>query len=108
LSGLLACVIIYFDQLFINDPCKCYLGDQLCCAVGSIPSLQQNYTTIFENCGYAISNGNIAQLVCPTVPYGKVIYLKAQLGCAVGMLVTCGVYVVLFLFACFGVCFGHD
>ncbi len=107
ISGLLACVLIYFDQVFMNDLCKCYLGDQICCALRGIPSLQSNYTAILDQCGDAILYGNISSLVCTSVPYGKLIYIKAQLGCAVGMLVTCALYVVLFLFACFGVCFGR-
>ncbi len=92
----------------MNDPCKCYLGDQLCCRVRSVPSLQQNYSAILQECGNVIANGNISQLVCPSVPYDKVVYVKAQLGCGVGMLVTCGVYVALFVFACFGCCFGRN
>ncbi len=101
-------MIIYFDQIFINDLCKCYLGDQICCALRGIPSLQSNYSAIFENCGRAIAQNIIASLTCPSVPYDKLSLIKAQLGCAVGMLVTCGLYVVVFIFACFGICFGHD
>ncbi|CAF3536727.1 unnamed protein product [Adineta steineri] len=108
LSGALACVIIYFDQVFINDLCKCYLGDQICCALRGIPSLQSNYSAILDECALAITHNNSASLVCPSVPYDKLGLIKAQLGCAVGMLVTCGIYVMLFLFACFGICFGHD
>ncbi|CAF1413110.1 unnamed protein product [Adineta steineri] len=108
LSGALACVIIYFDQVFINDLCKCYLGDQICCALRGIPSLQSNYSAILDECALAITHNNSASLVCPSVPYDKLGLIKAQLGCAVGMLITCGIYVMLFLFACFGICFGHD
>ncbi len=108
ISGALACVIIYFDQLFMNNLCTCYLGNQICCALQGIPSLQANYSTILQNCANAIVNGNIGSLLCQTVPTGKLIYIQAQLGCAVGMLVVCGLYVIIFLFACFGVCFGHD
>ena len=105
----MACVIIYFDQIFINDICKCYLGPQLCCAVRSVDSFRSNYSAIFEQCGQAIINNNLANLTCPTgPPYDKLQYVQAQLGCAVGMLITCGVYVVIFIFACFGICFGHD
>jgi hypothetical protein len=108
ISGGLACVIIYFDQLFMANLCKCYLGDQICCALQGIPSLQANYSTILQNCANAILNGNISSLLCPTVPTSKLIYIQAQLGAACGMLVVCAIYVVVFLFACFGVCFGHD
>ncbi|CAF4198031.1 unnamed protein product [Rotaria sp. Silwood2] len=107
-SGLLACVMIYFDQLFINQPCTCYLGDQLCCAVRGIPSLSNNYSAVLDDCNTAISQGTISSKTCPTVPYDKLPLLKAQLACAVGMLVSCGVYVVVFIFACFGICFGHN
>ena len=107
-SGLLACVLFYFDQLFINDLCKCYLGDTLCCAVRGIPSLTSNYSGILDDCTNAANQGTISTRVCPSVPYDKLPLVKAQLAFAVGMLVTCGLYVVLFIFACFGVCFGHD
>ncbi|UJR32231.1 hypothetical protein I4U23_019696 [Adineta vaga] len=108
LSGLLACVLIYFDQLFMNDLCKCYLGDQLCCAVRGIPSLTSNYSGILDDCATAIQQGTISTRICPSIPTDKLVLIKAQLGCAVGMLVSCGLYVVLFIFACAGVCFGHD
>ncbi|CAF0850071.1 unnamed protein product [Rotaria sordida] len=108
LSGVLACVMIYFDQLFINQLCKCYLGDQLCCAVRGIPSLSSNFSGVLDDCATAISQGTISSRTCPTTPTDKLPLLKAQLACAVGMLVSCGLYVVVFIFACFGICFGHD
>ncbi len=93
----------------MSNLCKCYLGDQLCCAVRGIPSLQANYSSIFNQCGTAISQGTSANLTCPTgPPTSKLILIQAQLGCAAGMLVTCAVYVILFFFACCGVCFGHE
>jgi hypothetical protein len=101
-------VVIYFDQIFMNNLCTCYLGQQLCCAVRGIPSLQSNYTAIFNQCGTAIAQNTISTLQCPSTPYSKLILIQAQLGCAVGMLVSCAVYVVVFLFACFGVCFKGD
>ncbi|CAF0743391.1 unnamed protein product [Adineta ricciae] len=107
-SGLLACVMIYFDQIFIKDLCKCYLGDQLCCAVRSVESFRTNYTAILNQCGQAIANNNSADLRCPAVPYDKLKLIQAQLGCAVGMLISCAVYIVIYVFACFGICFGHD
>jgi hypothetical protein len=108
LSGLLACVVIYFDQIFIKDLCKCYLGPQLCCAIGSIESFQHNYTATLEACGTAILDGDISQLTCKNQPFDKLRLIQAQLGCAVGMLISCGVYVLVYIFACFGICFGHD
>jgi hypothetical protein len=109
LSGILACVIIYFDRIFINDLCKCYLGPQLCCAVGSVESFQNDYTARLQNCTQAnFINNDIQSLDCQNEPYGKLPLIKAQLACAVGMLISCGVYVVVYLFACFGICFGHD
>jgi len=108
LSGLLACVIIYFDQIFINNLCKCYLGDHLCCAVRSVESFRTNYTAIFEDCANAVQQGTISTRTCPSVPYDKLKLIQAQLGCAVGMLITCAIYVVIYVFACFGICFGHD
>ncbi len=101
-------MIIYFDQIFMNDLCKCYLGDQICCALRGIPTLRANYTAVLEDCASAIIDGTISSRLCPSVPYDKLIYIQAQLGCAIGMLVTCGLYVILVLFACFGICFGHD
>jgi hypothetical protein len=97
--------MIYFDQVFINDLCKCYLGDQLCCAVRSIQSFQSNYTAILKDCGNALLQNTAASLRCPSIPYDKLPLIKAQLSCAVGMLVSCGLYVLLFIFACFGICF---
>ncbi|CAF1011586.1 unnamed protein product [Rotaria magnacalcarata] len=108
LSGALACVMIYFDQIFINDLCKCYLGDQLCCAVRGIESYRANFSAIFDECGQAITQGTISSKICPSIPYAKLKLIKAQLGCAVGMLITCAIYVVIYLFACLGICFGHD
>ncbi|CAF0911745.1 unnamed protein product [Adineta steineri] len=110
-SGILACVTIYFDRTFINDPCKCYLGDKLCCAVRSVDSFRTNYTSILNTCIDAIATNNKGELQwCSTgsPPYDKVQYLKAQLGCAVGMLISCALYVVIYIFACLGICFGHD
>jgi hypothetical protein len=84
------------------------LGDVLCCAVRGIQSFRSNYTAIYDQCSAAIQLGNAASLRCPAVPYEKLKLIQAQLGCAVGMLVSCGIYVVLYLFACLGICFGHD
>ncbi len=107
-SGFLACVIIYFDRIFINDLCKCYLGPQLCCAIGSVDSFRNNYTTTLEVCAQYIQQGTISDHTCSTTPYDKLKLIQAQLGCAVGMLITCAIYVVIYVFACFGICFGHD
>ena len=104
----MACGIIYFNQIFIKDLCKCYLNDQLCCAVRGIESLKSNYTAVFEDCGNAIVSGTISGRRCPSIPQEKLKLLKAQLACGVGMLVSCVVYVVIYVFACLGICFGHD
>jgi len=84
------------------------LGPQLCCAVRSIESFRSNYTAILDQCGQYIQQGTISLYTCPSIPYGKLKYIQAQLGCAVGMLITCAIYVVIYVFACFGICFGHD
>ncbi len=104
----MACVIIYFDRIFLDDLCKCYLGSKLCCAVGSVASFRSNYTAILEDCAIAIQQGTISQKVCQVKPVAKFQLIQAQLGCAVGMLISCAVYVVIYFFACFGICFGHD
>lgn len=101
-------MIIYFDQIFVNNLCKCYLGDQLCCAVRGIEAYRANYSAVFEQCGQYITQGTIQSHVCEVVPNDKLKLVQAQLACGVGMLVTCGIYVVLYIFACFGICFGHD
>ena len=92
----------------MNNLCQCYLGDELCCAVGGIPSFQQDYGTIAKECATAVTYKNISSLVCRTRPVTKLPYIQAQLAAACAMLVVCIIYVVVFLFACFGVCFGHD
>jgi hypothetical protein len=103
----LACVVIYFDQIFINNLCKCYLGNQLCCAVRSIDSFRSNYTAILDQCINDIANGIVR--TCPDgSPNNKLKLIQAQLGCGVGMLISCGIYIVIYLFACLGICFGHD
>jgi hypothetical protein len=98
--------MIYFDQVFIKDLCKCYLGDVLCCAVRGVEAFRTNYTAVLDTCRTNYNNGIV--LLCPAEPYDKLKYIQAQLGCAVGMLITCGVYVVIYVFACLGICFGHD
>jgi len=100
-SVALACVIIYFDQLFIKDLCKCYLSNQICCALQGIPTLQSNYSNALQTCSHALINGNISALTCPSVPTGKLIYIQIQSGCAVGMVLVCSIYIIVFLFACF-------
>ncbi len=100
--------MIYFDRIFINNLCQCYLGPELCCAVRSVESLRTNYTAIFDQCAQYVTQGTISEYTCPSVPYNKLQLIQAQLGCAVGMLITCAIYVVIYLFACLGICFGHD
>ena len=93
----------------MNNLCKCYLGDQLCCAIRSISSFNSNYGSIAQNCTTALAQGTSSSSVytCPVYPSSKLIYIQAQLGCAAGMLGICALYVVVYLFACFGICFGH-
>ncbi len=110
ISGALACVIIYFDNYFISNLCQCYLGTDLCCGLHGISTFNSNYATTVQNCS-GISISGIQTVVDPCYsnpPTSKLVFLKAQLGCSVGMLVVCGLYVVLYIFACFGICFGHD
>ncbi|CAF1181157.1 unnamed protein product [Adineta steineri] len=110
MSGALACVIIYFDVYFQDNICKCYLGDNLCCALRDIKSFNSAYGDIAKNCTPIYLNG-VQTVVDPcytSPPTAKYIFLKAQIGCSVGMLVTCGLYVLSYLFACCMICFGHD
>ncbi|CAF1501490.1 unnamed protein product, partial [Adineta steineri] len=110
MSGALACVIIYFDVYFQDNICKCYLGDNLCCALRDIKSFNSAYGDIAKNCTPIYLNG-VQTIVDPcytSPPTAKYIFLKAQIGCSVGMLVTCGLYVLSYLFACCMICFGHD
>ncbi|CAF2168236.1 unnamed protein product [Rotaria magnacalcarata] len=107
MSGLLACVVIYFDQYFLNNLCACYLGDQLCCAVGSIPSFSSNYSGTLNTCSGYQTAGTISNYTCKSKPTDKLPLLKAQLACACGMVVACALYALLYIFACVGICFGH-
>ncbi|CAF4057364.1 unnamed protein product [Rotaria sordida] len=108
-SGALACVIIYFDAYFIGNLCKCYLGDNLCCSLHGISTFNSNYGNVVKDCMPISSNGvqTVIDSCHLSPPTSKLSFLKAQLGCAIGMLAVCGLYVVLYLFACFGICFGH-
>lgn len=101
-------MVIYFDQIFINDICKCFLGDLLCCAVRGVPDFQANYTIVLQQCGTYVTQNTIASNRCFREPVEKYPLLKGQLACAVGMLISCGLYVIVYTFACFGVCFGHE
>ena len=107
-SVALAVVLIYFDQCFIDNLCKCYFGDQLCCAIRGISSFNSDYGSIAQKCTTSLLQGTSSTLTCPVYPSGKLIYLQAQLGCAASMLAICGLYVVLYVFACAGICFGHS
>ncbi|CAF3967996.1 unnamed protein product [Rotaria sordida] len=108
-SGALACVIIYFDAYFIGNLCKCYLGENLCCSLRGISTFNSNYGNVVKDCIPISSNGvqTVIDSCHLSPPTSKLSFLKAQLGCAIGMLAVCGLYVVLYLFACFGICFGH-
>lgn len=107
----LACVVIYFDQYFMTNLCKCYLGDTLCCAIRGISDFTSNYyQTILTNCTtvlttYGSSSAAFSAISCAKTPTSKLVYIQAQLGVAVGMIVVCAVYIVVYLFACFGICF---
>ncbi|UJR11328.1 hypothetical protein I4U23_015509 [Adineta vaga] len=109
LSALLAGVIIYFDVYFQDNICKCYLGDSLCCALRDIKSFNSAYGDIAKNCTPVYFNGVQASVdMCyKSPPTDKYIFLKAQLGCAVGMLVTCALYIIAYFYGCCMVCFGH-
>jgi hypothetical protein len=72
-----------------------------------VESFRTNYTAILQSCGEAIAN-NTPLPECPNIPYDKLKLIQAQLGCAVGMLITCAIYIVIYVFACLGICFGHD
>lgn len=84
------------------------MGDLLCCAVNSVESFRSNYTATLDSCRQALTSNTIASKVCQYPPNDKLKLIQAQLGCAVGMLITCGIYVVIYFFACLGICFGHD
>lgn len=90
----------------MNNLCQCYLGNQLCCAIGGIPSFQQNYTSVLETCAQAIRYDNSSAVTCRVRPDGKLPYIQAQLAAACVMLVVCVIYVVVFLLSCLGICFG--
>jgi hypothetical protein len=110
LSGLLACVIIYFDAYFIGNLCKCYLGDNLCCALHDISSFNSAYGNIARNCSVINLNGlqTAVDYCYLSPPTGKLVYLKAQIAGAVAMLIACGIYVVVYVIACFGMCCRHE
>lgn len=101
--------MIYFDQYFTNNVCQCYLSDVLCCAVRGIPGMSSNYSNLYNTCQTLVDAGTASSTVrCYNgSPNDKLAYIKAQLACACAMLVACGVYAILYLFACFGVCWGH-
>jgi len=79
------------------------LGSDLCCALHGIQSFNSNYSSVLESC--TLSPVDTCSSSPPT---SKVIFLEAQMGCAAGMLLVCCLYVIAYIFACFGICFGHD
>jgi hypothetical protein len=109
MNAALACVIIYFDSYFISNLCKCYLGDTLCCALRDLNSFNSNYANIAKNCTPISFNGvqTVVDYCYLSPPSSKTIFLQAQMGCAAGMLITCGLYVVSYISACFGICLCH-
>lgn len=109
LSGALACVIIYFDAYFQDNICKCYLGENLCCGLRGINTFNSAYSNVAQNCTPVSFNGRqtVVDYCYVSPPTQKYVFLKAQLGCAVGMLVSCALYLIAYLFGCFMVCFGH-
>ncbi|UJR19609.1 hypothetical protein I4U23_022743 [Adineta vaga] len=109
LCVLVSGVIIYFDVYFQDNLCKCYLGDNLCCALRDMKSFNQNYETIANECSPVTING-VQTVVDPcssSPPTEKLTYLKVQIGLAGAMIITCIVYGVTYIFAMFGICFGH-
>ena len=77
----------------------------MCCAVRGIDDFGSGFDTRLVNCTNAISAGTVSQLTCQVKPTDKMKYIEAQLGCAAGMLITCIVFLVLFILGCFGICF---
>ena len=98
----LAGVVIYFNSYFIDNPCTCYLGDSLCCSVRGIPYFSSNYSSAVATCS-TLSGSALKAASCPTVPYEKIPYIKAQLAIGVGMMVVCLIYIVVFVLSCLGI-----
>ncbi|CAF0999525.1 unnamed protein product [Didymodactylos carnosus] len=106
ISGILACVLIYFDQFLMNNLCKCYLGPQICCTITGIGSFNSQLGQTAVNCTQQSIQGVYINQ-CPVYPSQKYQLLQAQLGCSVGILITCIVYILTYIFATLGICFGH-
>ncbi len=77
LSIIAASVLLYLDNLFLNNPYKCLYGSILDCSSFSYDSVG----SIFSETGYKV----------------KMACIKAQLACAAVMLVTNVVYIVIFV-----------
>lgn len=100
----------------MSNLCECYLPSNICCGLHGLSTFNGNYQNIVANC-VSINDPSVSNLInintgvdqcSQSPPTNKLVFLKAQLGCAVGMLAVCVLYVFLYIFACFGVCFGHD
>lgn len=85
------------------------MGTNICCLARDIQSYNSNYDSVVRQCSPVTVNG-VQQVVDPcgsAPPTKKIPYLQAELGCACAMVVTCIVYIVLYIFAMCGICFGH-
>ncbi|CAF1113039.1 unnamed protein product [Adineta ricciae] len=106
---LTSVAVIYFAVYFQDNLCKCYLGDNLCCALRDMKSFNQDYDQIANECSPVTVNG-VQTVVDPcssSPPTAKLPYLRAQIGFAGAMIITCIVYAVVYIFAMFAICFGH-
>jgi hypothetical protein len=74
LSIIAASVLLYFDNIFLNNPYTCYFGSTLCNRLYS-------GDTIYTQTNYTV------KLAC----------IKAQLACAAVMLVTNVIYMIIFM-----------
>ena len=77
LSIIAAAVLLYFNNLFLNNPYTCLFGTSSECSLASYSSTYGIYSTT----GYTV------KLAC----------IKAELGCAAVMLTTCVVYILVFI-----------
>ena len=79
LSIIAASVLLYFDSLFLNDPYFCFFSSSVCNSTSNY-----NYTrfNIYTTTGYQL----------------KVAMLKTQIGLASGMLASCVVFILIYIF----------
>jgi len=79
LSIIAASVLLYFDNLFLNNPYTCLYGSTTDCS-------QYSSSYSYSNSIYNSSNYTV-KLAC----------IKAQLACAAVMLVTNVIYIIIFI-----------